>query len=145
MNLVAIQEELTATEGTTASVELGCEMSGYLRPDEDLQWYKDNHLLLLKGARHSVSIKDGMMGAGQNGGNETVHGRLSVLTIRRPIFADSGVYSCRVHGTTAEASMSLTVAAPQVTGEERFASNNTKTTKLCVSHAITIKILSFKA
>lgn len=117
MNLVAFQEDLAAEEGTTSSVELGCEMSGYLRPDEDIQWYKDDHPFSLKGVRHSFSIKEGTIGAGQNGGNETIHSRLSVLTIRRPTVADSGVYGCRVRGTTAETSMSLTVAAPQVTGE----------------------------
>ena len=117
MNLAALQGELTATEGATTSVELGCEMSGYLRPDEDLQWYRDNRLLLLKGARHSVSIKEGRMGAGQSGENTTVHSRLSVLNIHHPSVADSGVYSCRVRGTTAEALMSLAVTGSQVTGK----------------------------
>lgn len=117
MNLAALEEAIVGTESTTKSVQLGCEMTGYLRPDQDLEWYKGSHLLPQEGGSYSVIFKEGTPGAGQNGGNGTVHSRLSMLNINNPTVADSGVYRCRIRGTKAEATMSLAVSKTSVKGE----------------------------
>lgn len=117
MNLVALEEVIVGAEDTTKSVQLGCEMTGYLRPDEDLAWYKGNYLLPLKGATYSVIFMEGTPGAGQNGENGTVHGRLSMLNINHPTVADSGVYRCKIRGTNTEATMSLAITKTSIKGE----------------------------
>ena len=102
------------------SVQLGCEMKGFLRPDEDILWYKEHQLLApTEGGIYSVAVKDGTPGAGQDGRNETVHSRLSVLSIKHPKASDSGVYSCKVRGTEAETNIFMTVNKPQIKGENR--------------------------
>ena len=119
VSLVAVEDVILATEGATESVQLGCEMKGFLRPDEDLLWYKDHKLLIpTKGRSYSVAIKDGTPGAGQDGRNETVHSRLSVLVIKHPKVDDSGVYSCKVRGTDAEANIVMTVSKLHGKGEK---------------------------
>lgn len=93
----------------TDLIQLGCEMSGFLRPDEDLLWYKGHQLLVPTNrddSRYSVAIKDGTLGAGQVGRNETVHSRLFILSIRQP---KNGVYTCKVRGTNAEGNILMTV------------------------------------
>ena len=117
VNLVALKEVVGGAEDTTKSVQLGCEMTGYLRPDEDLEWYKGSHLLPLKDATYSVSFMEGTPDAGQNGENGTVHGRLSVLNINNPTIADSGVYRCKIRGTKTEAIMSLAITKTSIKGE----------------------------
>ena len=119
VSLDAVQDVMAVTEGSTESVQLGCEMKGFLRPDEDLLWYKEHQLLIpSEGGRYSVTIKDGTLGAGQDGRNETVHSRLSVLNIKHPTASDSGVFSCKVRGTEAKANIFMTVYKPQVKGEK---------------------------
>ena len=117
VSLLALEEVVVGTEGVTKSIQLGCEMMGFLRPDKDLQWYNGSQLLPLEGANHSVIVKEGTPGAGQSGQNGTVHSRLSVLNINNPTVADSGVYSCKVRGTNTEATMSLTISKTSVEGK----------------------------
>ena len=119
VSLDAVEDVVLATEGATESVQLGCEMKGFLRPDEDLLWYKDHELLTpIKGRSYSIAIKDGTLGAGQDGRNETVHSRLSMLSIKHPKVDDSGVYSCKIRGTDAEANIVMTVSELHVKGEK---------------------------
>ena len=94
-------------------------MKGFLRPDEDLLWYKEHKLLIpTEGGSYSITIKDSTLGAGQDGRNETVPSRLSVLSIKHPKVADSGVYSCKVRGTDAEANILMMVNKLQMKGEK---------------------------
>jgi hypothetical protein len=121
VSLDALEDIVLATEDATESVQLGCEMKGFLRPDEDLLWYKDHEPLIppTKGRSYSVAFKNGTPGTGQDGRNETVHSRLSVLTIKHPKVDDSGVYSCKVRGTEAEADIVMTVNELHIKGEKR--------------------------
>ena len=118
MILVALEEAVNATEGSTESVQLVCEMKGFLRPDEDLSWYKDGQHLSLNGTGYSAAVKNGTLGAGQIGENRTVHSRLFLLNINDPTVVDNGVYSCKIHGTDVEANMSLTISRSPVGGKK---------------------------
>ena len=94
-------------------------MKGFLRPDEDLLWYKGNKQLIpAEEGRYAVAVKDSTPGAGQDGRNETVSGRLSVLSIKHPIVGDSGVYSCKIRGTDAVANIMMTVNKLDIEGEK---------------------------
>lgn len=87
--------------------ELTCEMSLYLRPDEDLQWFKDGELI--NGTeRHNISYSY-VSGKGQSGGRTTGPSRLTKLTISEPQLADSGVYTCAIRGTDQSEDIQLTI------------------------------------
>lgn len=99
-------------------------MKGFLRPDEDLLWYKEHKLLIpTEGGIYSVIVKDGTPGAGQDGRNETVSSRLSVLSIEHPKVSDSGVYSCKIRGTDAEANILMTVNKLHIKGKKADVKN----------------------
>ena len=92
-----------------SEVELGCEMTMYIRPDEDLQWFRGSEMIVSRTNRCTVSYHNGLAGAAQNGGNVTIPGRISVLTISSPQLSDSGTYTCRILGTEQSADIQLTV------------------------------------
>ena len=90
-----------------SEVELSCEMADFIRPDHDLQWWREDELVTDN--RTIVYYRDGQPHAAQNGGNETVHSRVSVLRISDPEVADSGTYICRIEGTDHSVYIQLTV------------------------------------
>ena len=87
-------------------VELSCEMTDFIRSDEDLRWFKDNRLILTVGSanscRRTVTYRNATPNAAQSGGNRNVASRASVLTIANPSPSDSGPYACRVEETSVQ-------------------------------------------
>ena len=82
-------------------VELSCDMSGYIHPDEDLYWIAKGVPLSSStndGLKYSVSYRNGVNVA-QFGGNSTVPSRVSVLMVSDVTLADSGTYSCAINNT----------------------------------------------
>ena len=59
--------------------------------------------------RSTISYRNGLTGAAQNGGNVTVPGRVSVLTISNPQLSDSGTYTCRILGTEQSIDVQLNI------------------------------------
>ena len=92
-----------------SSVELECEMTLYVRADEDLQWFRGSEMIASRNDRYTISYRNGLTGAAQNGGNVTVPGRVSVLTISNPQLSDSGTYTCRILGTEQSTDVQLNV------------------------------------
>ena len=87
--------------------ELTCEMTLYLRPDEDLQWFKDGELI--NGTeRHTISYSYGS-GQGQSGGRTTGPSRLTTLNISEPQLADSGIYTCAIRDTDQSEDIQITI------------------------------------
>lgn len=110
MNLFAVVNEVTMKEGDEAFVQLACEMRDYVRPDEDLLWFKGDYQLYDGiGSRYYITFEDGLPDTAQNGSNSTVASRRSILYIQYPIVEDSGEYVCIVRGTNQSAAISLTV------------------------------------
>lgn len=82
-------------------VEIACDMSGYIHPDEDLYWIAKGAPLFPStndGLKYRVSYHNGVNMA-QFGGSSTVPSRVSVLTVLDVALADSGTYSCAINNT----------------------------------------------
>ena len=92
-----------------SKVELACEMTLYVRADEDLQWFRDSEMIVNGTCRYTVSYRNGLTEAALNGGNVTIPGRVLVLTISNPQLSDSGTYTCRILGTEQSANVQLSV------------------------------------
>lgn len=110
MTLEVLSSIVTVTYSSSEpqSVELQCEASGYIRPDSDIRWFKDDEKII-EGAKHSMSFREGRPNAAQTGLNNTTSSRISVLTIHRVDETDMGIYSCRSLETGAMASLRLNV------------------------------------
>ena len=91
-----------------SNVKLRCEMSAYIRPDEQLQWFRDGQIIVSGENRRQISYVNGTMG-GQLRELRTGSSRVAVLTISNPVLADSGTYTCSVMGTTQTVDVSLQV------------------------------------
>ncbi len=83
-------------------------MSNYIRPDDQLQWFRDGEMITSGQARRQITFMDGTE-LGQLGGLSTQSSRLSKLTISDPVSSDTGVYNCRVMGTTESVDLALIV------------------------------------
>jgi len=108
VNLEANGSSVTAYS-SDSEVELQCEMTLYIRPDEDLQWFNGSMMISSGTNRRTISYHNGTADAAQNGGNAIIPGRVSVLTISNPQQSDSGTYSCRILGTEQSADIQLNV------------------------------------
>jgi len=112
VNLQANGSSVTAYS-SDSEVELQCEMTLYIRADEDLQWFNGSMMITSGTNRRTVSYHNGTAGAAQNGGSNIIPGRVSVLTISNPQQSDSGTYSCRILGTEQSADIQLNVMPTQ--------------------------------
>ena len=117
VNLQALENEVSATN-TDSTATLRCEMSDYIREDEDLQWFRGGQQIT-NGSRHTVRYQDGTPGAAQNG-NFIIPARVSVLTISNPVVADSGMYTCQIQGTTESANVQLFVVGGEIAASVCF-------------------------
>lgn len=87
------------TEGSKAILK--CEMMGYIRADEDIQWFKgEEHIYDRAHGRFFITYEDGTPNTAQYGGNVTVASRISVLQILSTTVLDSGLYTCKVKEIT---------------------------------------------
>ena len=99
---------MTAHSGD-GNVELGCEMTLYIRADEDLQWFRGSEMIASGTDRYTISYRNGSARAAQKGGDTFIPGRVSVLTISNPQLSDSGTYTCRLLGTEQSVDVQLSV------------------------------------
>ena len=113
--------ELTTSENQVSvfdnalGVSLSCEMSLYLRPDEDLQWFRGGQLITSGSGRHSITYTDGS-GLGQFGGDDLGSSRVSTLVISQPQTSDSGTYTCAIRNTQHSQDIQLTVESSGTEG-----------------------------
>ena len=88
---------------------LSCEMSLYLHPDVDLQWFRDGELInTTEMERHTVSFNVGIR-EGQSGGQVVQQSRVSTLVISEPQLSDSATYACAIRNTEHSQDIQLTV------------------------------------
>ena len=92
-------------------VQLSCDMSGYIHPDEDLYWIVDGVPLDSSNSdesKYMVNYRNGQNVA-QFGGNSTIPSRVAVLTVLDVALADSGMYSCAIKNTDLMSEVELEV------------------------------------
>ena len=94
---------------TLPKVSLSCEMSLYVHPDEDLQWFRDGERInTTEAVRYAVSYSIGS-GVGQFGEPVPQRSRVSTLRITEPQLSDSGTYTCAIRNTEHSQDIELTV------------------------------------
>ena len=108
MNLTVDVSEVHTFNNAT-EIELSCEMSLYLRPDEDLQWFKNGELIVSGNNRYTITYTNGNRNLGQFGGESIGLTRVSRLVVSEPQLSDSGVYTCNIRDTNQWQSISLIV------------------------------------
>ena len=106
MELTTDEQEITTFDNET-DVSLSCEMSLYLHPDENLQWFRGEEQIMNTG-RHTIMYTNGT-GVGQFGENNIGSSRVSTLVISEPRSSDSGTYICIIIDTEHSQHMELTV------------------------------------
>ena len=108
VELTADERDVTTFDNAT-DVSLSCEMSLYLRPDEDLQWFRGEQLITASNDRYTVSYTNGTDDMGQFGGESPGPSRVSTLIISEPQTSDSGTYTCAIRNTEHSQDIQLTV------------------------------------
>ena len=92
----ANNDSLVRTFNDSRYIELTCDMSGYIRPDEDLYWMIDGVEISSSGLKYRVSYRNGQNVA-QFGGNSTIPSRVTVLTVLDVTLTDSSSeYFCAI-------------------------------------------------
>ncbi|XP_064396377.1 uncharacterized protein LOC135343303 isoform X2 [Halichondria panicea] len=114
LTLTAINSSVTILDNASF-VELRCDMSDYIRPDDQLQWFRDGEMITSGQARRQITVMNGNADQGQFGGLSTQSSRVSVLTISNPVLNDTGTYNCHVMGTTESVSIELLVQRSELT------------------------------
>ena len=107
MELTADKVEVVIFDNAT-SVSLSCEMSLYLRPDEDLQWFRGGQLISNTNERYTITYSDGTE-KGQFGNHTVGNSRVSSLVISQPQPSDSATYTCAIRNTEHSQDIQLTV------------------------------------
>ncbi len=110
MDLDADSDTMVTVNDTASEVQLSCEMSNYIREDEDLQWFKEGQMISSGMDRHTVTYRDGKPGVAIKG--DFIPGRVAVLTISDPEMEDSGTYTCAITGMDESIDFQLSVVPP---------------------------------
>ena len=95
-----------ATGSVGGEAGMNCLMSGYIRPDADLQWRRGEEMITAND-KYSITYIEGIFDAAVNG--VMVSSRFTILTISDVKDSDEGTYTCFVQGTDAEASVQLSI------------------------------------
>ena len=83
-----------------------CLMSGYIRPDTDIQWRRGEEMITAND-KYSITYTAGISNTAVNG--VMVSSRFTTLTISDVTDSDEGTYNCFVQGTDAEDTVQLNV------------------------------------
>ena len=94
-------EPVVQTYDDSLSVEVGCDMSGYIPLDENLYWIVDGEEirsnLTTNGQKYRIAHRDGVHKA-QVGGSNPTFSRVSVLIINDVELSDTKMYLCAIDG-----------------------------------------------
>ena len=84
----------------TRRIQMRCEMSQYIEPDNNLRWFKDGLEISSDGQKYEVQFVDGDPGEGVVNGR-AVPSRVSVLVVLNfELESDTGCYYCKTIGSS---------------------------------------------
>ena len=113
LQVVGNDANVTVASGIP-NISLSCEMSLYIQPDENLQWFHDGGLINTTDMeQYTISYFSGNR-EGQNGGNVAQPSRVSTLVISEPQMFDSGTYTCAIRNTELSQDIELSVVSSKL-------------------------------
>ena len=121
VHLTTNSSEVTTLDNET-SVELSCDMAGFIPVDTALTWYMNNQQVSVDN-RVSVSYRDGsfLSGRGFKNINKSVE---SILSFKPPQLTDSGTYECRIIGYEYLPTQTVVLVVEEsMSGESKFRAN----------------------
>ena len=121
MSILSVVEAQAAPSAAIGSVGrqfgLTCDMSGYIRPDTDIQWRRGEEMITAND-KYSITYIEGFSDTAVNG--VMVSSRITFLTIFDVTDSDEGTYTCFVQGTDAEATVQLSITGSITIIQEQF-------------------------
>lgn len=109
-SLVELEVSLVVMNNTD-SVEMRCEMSQYIEPDDNLQWFRNGHMINASNSKYQIQFEDGSTPSLING--VRTESRISVLVISDfNQQNDSGCYHCMAINSQKSASIYVSLEEP---------------------------------
>lgn len=103
VELEVFPKTLTVTN-ETESIELRCEMSGYIEPDGNLQWIRNGQRVTDDSDKYEIHFEEGNRSSVLSG--EETLSRLSVLVVLDFVLqSDAGCYECKTLSSENSASV----------------------------------------
>lgn len=97
-------------DNETSTVELNCEMSQYIEPDSNLQWFRHGDRIT-NNEKYNISYDDGNKES-QMGDSEQQSSRVSTLVISDFQEEDKGFYHCNSTGTGNSEAIYISLGEP---------------------------------
>ena len=108
---VNVSESSVTVNSDVSSVQLSCEMAGYIPPSSDLQWFR-NGSMLQNNSDYTILYRNGNGNALSPGAIGAGPSVLSVLVIADPQVQDTGEYQCVIVSLNISETVQLTVMTP---------------------------------
>ena len=102
--------KIIVAENETTNLQLKCEMSGYIEPDENLQWFRHGEKIE-NSNKYNISYVNGSKLI-QMGGIQQKNSRVSILTISDFKKEDRGFYSCNTTETKVSEAIYISLGEP---------------------------------
>ena len=109
LQVYPLNQSNVVVRDNATEVSMSCEMSDYLHPDEDLQWFRGGELIISGTESYTIAYTDGRSEMGQFGGSTLGPSRVSTLVISQPQLSDSATYTCAIRNTEHSQEIQLTV------------------------------------
>ena len=133
-------QHIIATFDNATEVSMSCEMSLYLHPDENLQWYRGGEVIAADTERHTITYTNGTA-LGQFGDDFVGPSRVSTLVISQPQMSDSDTYTCAIINTQHSQDIQLIVESVGMYVAICISSINNNFTCIQVAHQKSLLLL----
>ena len=106
-----VSESSVTVNSSVSSVQLSCDMAGYIPPSSDLQWFR-NGSMLQNNSDYTILYRNGNRNALSPGASGAGQSVVSVLVIADPQVHDTGEYQCVIVSLNISDTIQLTVQTP---------------------------------
>ena len=131
-----VNEWSVTVNSNVSSVQLSCDMAGYIPPSSHLQWYR-NGSILQNNSEYTILYRNGNRNAQLPGASVAGPSVVSVLVITDPQVQDTGEYQCVIVSLNISDTVQLTVLAELTTTVNLTPSSPQTTTTTTTIPAIT--------